>query len=275
MERYQRPSLNAKQTYHRTYFEAIQLHTGQIQPTGTLLSTATTAFPCNLWAAKTKPISLSTTLQRDVPSSNSSSAPQPGSIQRTNTYLKSLQPLDSGTGQRSISQPFLSSPQQSKALKRKKKSRKITQRRKKRYSKAKVLESTKTKYLQARIQRTEQRCLTDFGFFANPNLSLQKNFDNALKTTPSTLFCQPKNLTFHNLCKESKLPPGSKELLGLNLKVCLASHFIPNNIKSTMLQLARTIRTKFYSKENGSLNNTAYEKQFIKRTLPGILRLLQ
>ena len=89
----------------------------------------------------------------------------------------------------------------------------------------------------------------------------------ALTTAPSSLSLQPRNLTFHNLCKTNHLPPGTKSLLGLNLKYCLSSNTLPNDINSTMLKLARSIRTKYYLAKITTGNSLEYEKQIYKKNL--------
>jgi hypothetical protein len=153
-----------------------------------------------------------------------------------------------------------------KPKKAKKVSRKLVQRRNKRIAtNNKTL--PKNMYLHMLLQRTKESCLQTFGFIANPNLNLQKNFNITIQTVPSHLFLQPKNLTFHNLCKDFTLPTGSKELLGLNLKFCLATKHIPDDINKTMIQLARNIRTKFYLKQQGASDNTSYDKQIYKKNL--------
>ncbi|MFN9982586.1 MAG: hypothetical protein ACK53Y_21845, partial [bacterium] len=73
------------------------------------------------------------------------------------------------------------------------------------------------------------------------------------------------NLTFHNLCKKQKLPIGSKELLGLNLKFCIASKTLPNDINKTIIEMAKSIRTKHYLVETGTDNNSTYIKQIYKK----------
>jgi hypothetical protein len=85
--------------------------------------------------------------------------------------------------------------------------------------------------VKTQLAQTKTKCLTSFGFWASPELTLQKNFNNALKklNTPPQ-YLQPKNLAFHNLCKNNTLPPGSKALLGLNLKFCLSNKTITNDI---------------------------------------------
>jgi hypothetical protein len=105
------------------------------------------------------------------------------------------------------------------------------------------------------------RCLQNFGFIANTSKTLQQNFNIAIAETLSPSHCQPINLTFHNLCTKQKLPIGTKKLLGLNLKFCLASNTLQNNISKTVLRLARSIRTNFYLKEHNLDNSNDYEKQ--------------
>jgi hypothetical protein len=61
------------------------------------------------------------------------------------------------------------------------------------------------------------------------------------------------------------LPTGSKALLGLNLKFCLSNKTITNDIRKTMLRLARSIRIQYYLKENGAANDSIYEKQIYEK----------
>jgi hypothetical protein len=104
--------------------------------------------------------------------------------------------------------------------------------------------------------------LTDYGFCAEPGNTLQQNFNNTLNILDKAAeYLQPTNLAFHNLCKHNKLPTGSRALLGLNLKFCLASNTITNDINKTVLKLARSIRTRHYLMENGLNDNKDYEKQ--------------
>jgi hypothetical protein len=100
-----------------------------------------------------------------------------------------------------------------------------------------------------------------------PISELASKFQQSYKKTPSTQPFQPHNLAFHNLCKNNKLPLGSKELLGLNLKFCLTSNKITDGINKTVLQMAKNIRTKTYLKENNLLNNSEYLKQIYKKNL--------
>jgi len=72
---------------------------------------------------------------------------------------------------------------------------------------------------------------------------------------------QPTNLAFHNLCKANSLPPGTRQLLGLNLKFCLASNQLSYNPKKSLLNLAYTIRTKEHLKSLQTENNSEYIPQ--------------
>ncbi|MFN9979131.1 MAG: hypothetical protein ACK53Y_04420, partial [bacterium] len=106
-----------------------------------------------------------------------------------------------------------------------------------------------------RQQHTTLLCQKAYGFTANPSFSLQKHFRTAIATPSSPYFKQPKQLTFHNLCRDATLPVGSKNLLGLNLKFCLSTKTLTNDINQTMLRLARSIRTHHFLQTYG-LNTT-------------------
>jgi len=140
-------------------------------------------------------------------------------------------------------------------------SRRSAQRRKRRLIKKETHKHNYNRIGLAHKHRTEQYCLHNFGLCANPTQSISKNFKSVLCPTPSQSWLQPKNLAFHNLCKTQKLPTGTKELLGLNLKFCLSSNNITNDIHKTMLQMAKTIRTRCFLQANGTTENSSYEKQ--------------
>ncbi|MFN9980721.1 MAG: hypothetical protein ACK53Y_12425, partial [bacterium] len=72
---------------------------------------------------------------------------------------------------------------------------------------------------------------------------------------------QPTNRAFHNLCKANSLPPGTRQLLGLNLKFCLALNHLNYNPKNSLLNLAYTIRTKEHLKNLQTENNPEYIPQ--------------
>jgi hypothetical protein len=87
----------------------------------------------------------------------------------------------------------------------------------------------------------EKCCISQYGPTANPKWSLQSNFNVALKNTSNSLSQQPSNLLYHNLCSTNKIPTGTRKLLGLNLKFCLASNKLQHNIKDTILKMASSI----------------------------------
>jgi len=94
-----------------------------------------------------------------------------------------------------------------------------------------------------------------------PNYPWKKNFDNGLRTKPSCLFRQPSNLTYHDLCGNENIPTGTKQLLGLNLKYCLTTNRLNNNINKTVQKMAYSIRTKLFLDSIGLPTNQEYEKQ--------------
>ena len=50
-------------------------------------------------------------------------------------------------------------------------------------------------------------------------------------------------------------------LLGLNLKFCISANTLPNDIKQTMLKMARSIRIRYFLLDNSTAANPNYEKQ--------------
>jgi hypothetical protein len=82
-----------------------------------------------------------------------------------------------------------------------------------------------------------------------------------MTTKPPLTYCQPRNLTYHNLCTINKVPPGTKQLLGLNLKYCLSTNHLHQDINKTVLKMAYSIRTLYHLKELGINKDSHYEKQ--------------
>ena len=115
--------------------------------------------------------------------------------------------------------------------------------------------------LKQKLYHTTRRCLRNQGFCADPNLSIQKNFNNTLEKGIQLTLPHPTNLTFHNLCKTINLPNGTRQLLGLNLKYCLAASKPPNNLKKTVQKMAYSIRTKFQIDTIGQPTENNYIKQ--------------
>jgi hypothetical protein len=146
-----------------------------------------------------------------------------------------------------------------KISKKAKKSRRIIQRRYKRL----INKTTKNIYneFSNKLQQKNKFLESQYGFYANPDKDIRENFNTAMTTITPITHNQPTNLAFHNLCKETQLPLGAKQLLGLNLKFCLASNKLSYTPKRTLLNLAYTIRTKIHLKQLQSENNSEYIKQ--------------
>ncbi len=143
-------------------------------------------------------------------------------------------------------------------------SRRTSQRRAKRYKKWEAERENLT--LNLRHQKIKLTCLSNFGFCANPQQSLQRNFNKAISQPPSQLFNkQPTNLAFHNLCTKNELPPCTRQLLGLGLKYCLASSSLQQKTNTTALKVAYSIRTRHYLQTNSVSQDAEYIKQLYKK----------
>lgn len=96
-----------------------------------------------------------------------------------------------------------------------------------------------------------------YGFTADPSKTFNTtNFNNAIKQQythnqhlprkplqKQLLLPQP-SLTVHNLCREKQPAVGTRSLLGLALKYCIASPKSSPKLKECMQILAYTVRTK-------------------------------
>jgi hypothetical protein len=112
-----------------------------------------------------------------------------------------------------------------------------------------------------KLNLAKQRCQFNFGFYSDPQHTLQKNFNFQITKAHSPLHAQPSNLAFHNLCTYNKLPLGTRQLLGLNLNFCLASKNSKTNLNKTFLRMARSIRINSYLKQQSLNKNEEYYKQ--------------
>jgi len=84
-----------------------------------------------------------------------------------------------------------------------------------------------------------------YGFHANPNKSLSYNFNKAIRTRDQRLIQnQPTNLSYHNLCTTQQPPSNAGQLLGLNLKFCVAPHTPKPDLRNTIGKLVRSVRTQ-------------------------------
>jgi len=130
------------------------------------------------------------------------------------------------------------------------------------------MEQTKRINAKQETYHAKKRCIEQFGFQANPRSSIRQNFNTAIKNENLNTPMLPTNLTFHDLTIPGSLPPNTKQLLGLNLKFCVASNFLPNTINKTIRNLAYSIRTKEALKEANIHQNSTYIKQiYLKNPL--------
>ena len=84
-----------------------------------------------------------------------------------------------------------------------------------------------------------------YGFYADPDKSLTYNFNQAIKTRDNRLIQnQPTNLSYHNLCTQQQPPNNTGQLLGLNLKYCIAPPTPKPDLPSTVGKLIRSVRTQ-------------------------------
>jgi hypothetical protein len=139
------------------------------------------------------------------------------------------------------------------------KSRRITQRWKRRMAKHQAIKNNTI--LAQTLKNTEALCQSNFGLQANPHLSLQANFNRALLHSSHPTLNLPIHLTFHNLCTLNTVPIGTQQLLGLNLKYCIAPNTIPDNINHTVRCMAYSIHTSHFLKSTGSNQDSELFKQ--------------
>jgi hypothetical protein len=107
--------------------------------------------------------------------------PELRSIPTTCFCSKPFQLSTANTTQKYNEQPILKPTSSSKKLITKSKSRRIIQRRKKRYNKTNILKQKLENQNSIIIKRTKNQCLANFGLVANPYLNLRQNFNKAIK----------------------------------------------------------------------------------------------
>jgi hypothetical protein len=147
--------------------------------------------------------------------------------------------------------------------KKSKHSRRKAQRAKHRTEKKeKIKKSNRLIHLQRhRLLRTSKT----YGYISDPKNTLHKNFNTAIRTNEQNTSL-PSNLTYHNLCSTIQPPPGTKELLGLNLNFCLASAIPKPNLKPSIKRLAYNIRTELYLQKSASATENDYHPQIYLKT---------
>jgi hypothetical protein len=201
MEEYQdnstvSPAISGVFVFHTAHAHKPFHYTGHDSQTSSLPATATASafhspilcsklLPTSKWLPKwngfsnsAKPVDKS----QSLPKSNTNFKPlqslwaQPSHIDQEKSIPNTME---------SFQQPELTKELHINQPIQKNKSRRLAQRRKQRFIKK---ESGKRHYTNiglGRINRSKQYCLQNFGFFANPDHSITKNFKSALQTVPS------------------------------------------------------------------------------------------
>ena len=94
-----------------------------------------------------------------------------------------------------------------------------------------------------KIDDTRAILVQQYGVAADPDLLLWQNVEMQLKTMDlSQVRSRAKNMACHDLLQRLALPPGSKELLGLNLNFCVKPPSTRNMTKMTFTRLQNDLR---------------------------------
>jgi hypothetical protein len=264
------PTTTASTPFHpdQSHSSAISIHYPSIGYNTPTLSTNTNTAATPNTTLYDKPTANIPTIIKSLPTTKPllvSASPQPNSFQTT--YIPSEQrPFK----QCANTEPFPIPPLPLKKQNKQKMStgsRRLLQRREKGYAKKRDSQCLLESQTKIRLTHTFRKCRGQYGICTDPTLTLHQNFKKAISTLPPKEFIQPQNLKIQNLCTQNQLHPGTKELLGLNLKFRLAPRTIKNNINNTILRMARSIRTRYYLVKYNLLGDSKYEKQIYKRNL--------
>ena len=99
------------------------------------------------------------------------------------------------------------------------------------------------------IASNNQRLLKEYGFIANPNLTVNENVNKIINENPNWFETSlPDNLTFHNLCTFLDPPNGLRIVLGLGEKFCIEKEYPKPPIKNSIHRLIQDVRIKQWSK---------------------------
>lgn len=107
------------------------------------------------------------------------------------------------------------------------------------------------------MKKANERSIKLNGIIPDTNLSPRQNLNRALLSMPpGVYFTRPKNMTYHNLCKESKPPTGTSSVLGLGLQFCIRSMRPDQDVQQTMWRLQRDVRLRecFGTSNNGEVD---------------------
>ena len=118
----------------------------------------------------------------------------------------------------------------------KRESRRITTRRARRKLRAALNYVSAEDYIcKQKIESHNKKLLTDYGFVANPNISVKANASIIISKNPQWFEMDlPTNLTYHNLCTYLQPPCGLSIILGLGEKFCIEKLYPEPPIKDTI-----------------------------------------
>ena len=95
-----------------------------------------------------------------------------------------------------------------------------------------------------KINNTKKQCITQFGYFCDPNEpTWEQAKEQIAQTTQFQYFNQIKNNKYHNLCTYKKPPKNIEKLLGLGLKFCIQTK-LPNQ-EMDFLRFTSDVRKRF------------------------------
>jgi hypothetical protein len=90
--------------------------------------------------------------------------------------------------------------------------------------------------------------MAEYGFIANPDISIQQNVMQRLSTmSPQAYLNRVANLACHNLCKSTYISPAVIKLLGLGLKFCLVDSPPPPTLTDSFKRFRRDIRIRYHA----------------------------
>ena len=88
---------------------------------------------------------------------------------------------------------------------------------------------------------------------------------------PQAYFNRVSNLTCHNLCQSTYIPPAVTNLLGLGLKFCIADRPPPNKLSNSFSRLRDDVRTRYHISSSGgsddNSDNPSYDPKLYVKNL--------
>lgn len=103
--------------------------------------------------------------------------------------------------------------------------------------------------------------IDEYGFVADPNLTLNQNINKQIIHLSIQELCAPsKTLSYHNLSFDIPLPKCTKNLLGLGSKFCIEKRTPPIKLYKSFSRLNRSVRLKAFINEYLKQNKSHYNE---------------